>query len=144
MLGMNAETWAEIRRLKWLDKLSVSEIARRLRMDRKTVRRALRSAGAPKRKPAVRPSKLDRFKDYISGRLEEFPRITSVRLLRELRELGFTGGISQLKEHVATIRVKPPEAFFRLETLPGEQAPVDWANCGTVRIGNAVRNCRLS
>lgn len=139
MLSMNAETWAEIRRLRGLEKLSVSEIARRLRLDRKTVRGALRSTGVPRRKVPVRPSKLDPFKDYIRARLEAFPRITSVRLLRELAGRGFAGGVSQLKEYVATVRVKAPEAFFRLETLPGEQAQVDWANCGTIRIGNAVR-----
>ena len=108
-------------------------------MDRKTVRRALRSEGVPKRRVPERPSQLDPFKAYIRGRLEEFPRITCVRVLRELRGLGFTGGISQLKAWVATVRVKAPEAFFRLETLPGEQAQVDWANCGTIRIGSAER-----
>ena len=137
---MNAETWAEIRRLKGLEKLSVSEIARRLRLDRKTVRAALRSPGVPQRKAGPRASKLDPFKNYIRGRLEKFPRITSVRLLRELEGLGFSGRLSRLKEYVATLRVKPPEAFFRLETLPGEQAQVDWANCGTIKIGNATRN----
>lgn len=139
MSPMNAETWAEIRRLRGLEKLSISEIARRLRLDRKTVRKAVRSQGVPRRKVVPRRSKLDDFKGYIQGRLEEFPRITSVRLLRELEELGFEGGVSRLKEFVATIRVKPPEAFFRIETLPGEEAQVDWANCGTVRVGNATR-----
>lgn len=136
---MNAETWAEIRRLKGREGCSIQEIARRLRMDRKTVRRALRSQGLPQRKPPERASKLEPFKAFIRGRLEEFPRITCVRLLRELRSLGFGGGISQLKAHVATIRIKRPEAFFRIETLPGEQGQVDWADCGTIRIGNAER-----
>lgn len=136
---MNAETWAEIRRLRGLENLSVSEIARQLRMDRKTVRGALRSSGVPRRRCPRRPSKLDSFKGYILARLEEFPRITSVRLMRELESRGFAGGVSRLKEYVATVRVKEPEAFFRLETLPGEQAQVDWANCGTIKVGNAVR-----
>lgn len=137
---MNAETWAEIKRLKGLEGLSTSEIARRMRLDRKTVRQALRSTGLPRRKTPERASKLDPFKGHIRGRLEEFPRITSVRLLRELKEVGFQGGISQLKAFVATLRVKAPEAFFRLETLPGEQGQVDWANCGAIKIGNATRN----
>lgn len=137
---MNAETWAEIRRMRAVEKLSVSEIGRRTRLDRKTVRKALRSTGLPRRKVPERESKLDAFKGYIRGRLEEFPRITSVRLMRELEPLGFHGGISRLKEYVATVRVKAPEAFFRLETLPGEQGQVDWANCGQIRIGNATRN----
>jgi len=126
--------------LKGLEKLPVSEIARRLRMDRKTVRRALKSEGVPTRRAPARHSQLDPFKDSIRARLSEFPRITCVRLLRELHSRGFMGGISCLKEYVATIRIQRPEAFFRIETLPGEQAQVDWANCGTVRVGNAVRS----
>ena len=139
MCGMNAETWAEMRRLRELEKLSVSEIARRMRMDRKTVRKALKSSGVPKRLVPRRASRLEPYKGYVRNRLDEFPRITSVRLLRELHGLGFGGGVSRLKEFVATIRVKAPEAFFRIETLPGEEAQVDWANCGTVRVGNATR-----
>ncbi|MFA6318982.1 MAG: IS21 family transposase [Elusimicrobiota bacterium] len=136
---MNAETWAELRRLRLVEKLTVSEVARRMRMDRKTVRKALKSSGVPKRRVPKRASKLELYKGYIGNRLDEFPRITCVRLLRELHGLGFEGGISRLKEYVATIRVKAPEAFFRLETLPGEEAQVDWANCGMVRVGNATR-----
>lgn len=136
---MNAEMWAEIRRLKGAEGLSVSEIGRRLRLDRKTVRAALMQEGLPLRRQASRPSKLDGFKPYVQSRLQAFARITSVRLLRELKAMGFEGGLTQLKAYVATIRRKAPEAFFRLETLPGEQAQVDWANCGTIRIGPAAR-----
>jgi len=136
---MNPETWAEIRRLKNGEQLPLSEIARRLRLDRKTVRGALRLETPPARRQAPRPSKLDGFQSFIQERLKAFPRITSVRLLRELQAMGFTGGLTQLKAYVATVRVTRPEAFFRLETLPGEQAQVDWANCGALRIGSSWR-----
>jgi len=136
---MNPETWAEIRRLKNGERLSLSEISRRLRLDRKTVRGALRLEAPPARRRSPRPSKLDGFKSFIQERLKAFPRITSVRLLRELQAMGFSGGLTQLKAYVATIRTTQPEAFFRLETLPGEQAQVDWANCGALRIGSSWR-----
>jgi transposase len=43
---------------------------------------------------------------------------------------------------VAGLRPAKCEAFFRLSTLPGEQAQADWAHFGQVRIGAATR--RLS
>jgi transposase len=46
----------------------------------------------------------------------------------------------QLRRHVATIRPAPrSEAYLRLQTLPGEQAQVDWGHFGTIRVGNAKR-----
>lgn len=140
MFPMNADTWAEIRRLKMNDKLSITEIARQLRLDRKTVHRAADSDTLPvRRRPAPRPTKLDAYKNQIRERLKEFPRISCVRLLDELRSIGCTGGLTRLKSFVATIRPRPVEAFFRIETLAGEQAQVDWANCGVIRIGRANR-----
>lgn len=136
---MNTETWAEIRRLKALDGLSLSEIGRRLLLDRKTVRTALRSEKCPTHSGISRPSKLDAFKPYISERVKTYPAINCVRLLRELRPMGYIGGITILKEYMATVRPKAGEAFFRLETLPGEQAQVDWANCGIIRADGAAR-----
>ena len=52
-----------------------------------------------------------------------------------------TGGCqSHFRRIVAGERPKPvAEAYLRLKTLPGEQAQVDWAHFGTVRIGRAER-----
>ncbi|PIY18321.1 MAG: transposase, partial [Elusimicrobia bacterium CG_4_10_14_3_um_filter_49_12_50_7] len=44
-----------------------------------------------------------------------------------------------LWEYVSSVRENKREVFFRIETVQGEYAQVDWANCGTVQIGNAVR-----
>jgi ActR/RegA family two-component response regulator len=41
---VDQERWAEIRRLRQEERASLSEIARRLDLDRKTVRRSLRHA----------------------------------------------------------------------------------------------------
>ena len=142
---MTPEMWAEIRRLAKIEQLSISEIARRMRLDRKTVRAALASEAGPPAKPSSkpRPSRLDLHKPFIQKRLKEFPRISAVRLLRELRPLGYPGGITILKDYLATLRPRIQEAFFRIETQPGEQAQVDWANCGSIVIGNARRKLSL-
>lgn len=140
---MNSETWAQIRRFHAIEHLSVSEIARRLFLDRKTVRRAARSEHAPPARPsAPKPSKLDPFRDYVRGRLREFPRIMASRLYTELAKMGYAGGQTILREFVASLRPARKEPFPRIETQPAEEGQVDWANCGALRIGAALR--RLS
>jgi transposase len=138
---MTPEIWAEIRRLFKIEQLSVSEIARRVLLDRKTVRAALRSESGPpvRQSLATRPSQLDPYKPFIQKRLQEFSRISAVRLLRELKPLGYPGAITVLKDYLSTLRPRIQEAFFRIETQPGEQAQVDWAHCGALRFGNTWR-----
>src|SRR5690554_2900454 len=61
-------------------------------------------------------------------RLEQFPRLTAVRLLEEIRAAGYTGSYTQLKEYVREVRpVPPPDPIVRFETPPGHQAQVDFA-----------------
>ena len=140
---MNAQTWAEARRLKLVKKHTVSEISRRLGIDRKTVRRALSHAGFPEKAPCPeKPSKLDAYKPYIHDRLKEYPRLAATRIFEEIKPLGYQGRMRIVWEYVAGLRARQREAFLRIETQPGEFAQVDWAHCGMVQIGTAQR--RLS
>lgn len=110
--------------------LSVSAIAQQLDLDRKTVRKYIaRGLEAPSyRARAPRPCKVDRYRRYLCERLAAFPGLSAVRLLREVRELGYAGGLTALKDFVRTVRPKAPPAFeHRFETGPGEQAQVDFA-----------------
>lgn len=86
-----------------------------------TVKRLLR--GRRKRKP--RPSKLAPFEPYIREQVFTHD-LSSVLILRELRELGYTGGYSILTDFVKTIRPKKKRrAHLRFETAPGKQGQVD-------------------
>ena len=62
-------------------------------------------------------------------------------LLRELRECGYEGGITLLKEYLATHRpvVTAPE-IKRFETEPEYQAQIDWTSvrCGKDRLSAFV------
>lgn len=140
-MSMQAAIWAEIRRLNLVEKVSVSEIARKLRVSRKTVRKALASDVCPQRLPTatVRPSKLDPFKDYINERLGKYSRLPASVVYEEIKRQGYPGKIRIVEDYLHKIKKKTEEAFLRIETLPGEYAQVDWANCGTVQIGNAIR-----
>lgn len=139
---MDAELWATIRRLFGVEKLSRNAIARQLGIHRATVAKALQLGSGfiqEKRGRKPRSSKLDPYKAYLENRLKQYPKLSGTKLLTELRTLGYTGGHSILREYLSQIRPAIRETFFRIETLPGEFAQVDWANCGTIRIGNALR-----
>jgi transposase len=98
------EQWAELRRLHFIDGVSVRELSRRFGLHRKTVRRAIASAEPPKyaRPPAA--SKLDPFKDQVHRLLKDEPRLPAVRIRELLQPLGYAGGETILKEHVREVR----------------------------------------
>ncbi len=120
--------------------LNLSEIARKTGHDRKTVRKYLRRKTAPEpQKRPTRPSKLDPYKPYILKKLNEVP-YTAARLFREIKEMGFDGGETIVKDFVRKVR---PEqgvpAVLRYETKPGVQAQVDWGELGTVEIDGKIK-----
>jgi len=137
---MDAEVWAQIKRMREVEHLSIRGIARRLKKDRKTVRAALQAQNLPVRKsspPVV--SKLDPYKDTIQDRIKEYPQLKGSRLYEEIKSKGYTGSKTILWVYLREIRPKNKEVFLRIETLPGDYGQVDWANCGTIQMGNAVR-----
>ena len=115
--------------------LSISEIARRSGLDRKTVRKYLqRGLKAPGYGPrAPRPRLLDPYRAYLRGRIEAFPRLRGARLLREIRSLGYSGGYTCLTDYLREIRPPRQNGFeHRFETAPGVQAQVDFAQFKTI------------
>jgi transposase len=129
-----AEEAVEIRVLSKQGK-SIRDIARLLKVSRNTVRRYIRGEGLPRYERKARPSKLDNYKQYIAERVRAAAPewIPATVLQRELRALGYTGGLSILKEHLATLKpVARPEPLIRFETEPGRQMQADFA---TIRRG---------
>lgn len=137
---MDPTLWAEIKRLYFVEKMSKSEIARLKVIDRGTVKRAIESKTPPKyNRPIKQGSKLDIYKGKISELLSEYPSLSIVRILEEIKKDGYQGGRSILSEHVSKIRGPKREKFLRIETLPGEQAQCDWGNFGYVYFGEYKR-----
>ncbi|MGH9380406.1 MAG: IS21 family transposase [Thermoanaerobaculia bacterium] len=134
-----ADKEALIRRLYHAEKWRVGTIVRELGVHRDTVMRVL-AAGE---KPVVavhRPSRIDPFLPFIHDTLKRFPRLPASRLWAMVRERGYAGGESHFRHQVAPLRPRPPaEAYLRLRTLPGEQAQVDWAHFGQLKVGRAMR-----
>jgi len=115
--------------------LSVSAIARRSGLDRKTVRKYVERGLEP---PVYGPrspkaTKVTPFQRYLRDRVAAFPELSGSRLLREIRELGYTGGYTAVKDFLRDVRPPETAAFeVRFETPPGRQAQVDFAHFRTV------------
>jgi transposase len=134
---LNEETRNEIVRQFYGGK-SIRRIARELGVSRVTVSRVLgkheeartegtRHPDLPN--PVRRGSMLDAFGGKIDELVARYPDITAVRLHEELRNDGFTGGYTILKERLRAVRPKPgQEPVIRFETGPGAQAQMDYSS----------------
>jgi transposase len=137
---INYETYCKILQMHQ-DQLRVSQIADTLGLDERTVLHWLEEGQYHQRASAHRPSKLDPYKPQVVRWLETYP-YSSVQILQRLREQGYEGGVSILKEYVRRVRPRKTSAFLTLSFAPGECAQVDWGQYGTVKVGSSER--RLS
>ena len=136
------EEWVDIK-AAYKRGVPIKEICRKTGLSRNTVRRAIREDGVPKYIRPPIPSKLDPYKEYLLNRLEEYPRITVVKLLSEIKAQGYDGGSSILADFTQPYRKdRRRTSDIRFETAPGHQAQVDWAALGIHIIGG--RRYKLS
>ena len=113
-------------------------IARALHISRNTVRQILSEHDAarqdehsalPRPRTCTRPSKLDSFRPKVDELLRQYTDITAQRVFEILREGGFDGGETIVKDLVRRVRPQPPPKPS-LETPPrepGEMAECDWS-----------------
>jgi transposase len=104
-------------------------IAPRVGRCRKVVRQVLDEEGVS-HPPPPQPSKLLPFRDLIGDKVKK--RLTTSRILREIREAGYQGGRSILSQLVRRLRAeltleptKPVKRRF--ETRPGQEMQIDWS-----------------
>jgi transposase len=135
------QTFQQIRLLHDQKKLKVSQIALELNLDTKTVEKWVDQPRYQPRQSPKRESKLDSFKGQIVALLERHP-YTGQQIFQRIREQGFAGGYTILKEFVRQIRPVRKPAFLELEFAAGECAQADWGQFGSVQVGSTRR--RLS
>jgi transposase len=123
---------AEVLRLGLVEGVAVRAIATRLKMSRKTVRKILGRHRAPP-KPGAEPrgSILDPYEPAIRAVLEDAPAMLAPAVLERLRPLGYTGGVTILRDRLRSLRPRGRRtAFLTLDFAPGEAMQVDWADFG--------------
>ena len=81
-------------------------------------------------KPSTAPSKLDEYKPYITELLEKYkkPPITNQRIFELIKEKGYEGGLTIMRDYLVTVREKKaPEPIVCVETAPGQRGSHDWS-----------------
>lgn len=129
MLGQ--EDWMDLQLLR-REGHSMKAIARLTGHSRNTVRRLLRGGCPPETRRTRRSSRLDPFKAYLEARVREVS-LSAVRLLQEIRPMGYGGSIDVLRRHLHELRgerQRKSRLTVRFETPPGRQMQADWAHCG--------------
>lgn len=105
---------------------SYREIGRRLRLDRRTVKKYVQSKEVPVYRRGARGSKLEPYRGMIRDWLgqEEY---TAQRIHHMVVEQGFAGSYETVKRYVRQVKGERSRvAYLRFETEPGVQAQVDF------------------
>jgi transposase len=120
--------------------LAISQIAALTGFNRRTIRKYLAHPDTPRYSPrAPRPTKLDPFHSYLQDRLAAGVWNATV-LFRELKQRGYQGGYTALKDFLRPLRQAAASvAVRRFETPPGHQAQVDWGHLGQLCLGEQTK-----
>ena len=135
------ETFQKIRQCCERDGLSIAQTAGLLGLDERTVAKWSVTGSYRRRESTRRTSKLDPFRPQIVGLLHQHP-YSAQQILQRLRESGYAGGYSILKELVRQLRPPVTTAYLTLQFLPGQCAQVDWGSAGWLPLETTRR--RLS
>jgi len=138
-----AEVEAEVVRLHYAEHWRVGTIATQLALHPDVVKRVL-GLGVAKTPSQLKARMIDPYREFIDDTLRRYPKLLATRLYDMVRERGFTGGVRTLREHVARVRPRRRrEVYLTTETLPGEQAQVDWAFVGKLPFPGGERQLWL-
>ena len=148
------ETILKIRRLCLVDKLSISEVARRFQLSRNTVSKYLSDDSPPsyhQAKPRHRP-RLGPFCDQLTLWLEQDlkrpkrEQRTATALFQGLQDEGYEGAYDSVSRFVKVFREKAPslsKAFVPLSFAPGEAYQFDWS-LEVVELGGVTQKIKVA
>ena len=138
---IDRELRAKIVRLYTQESWKPNAIAKQLQVHHSTVQNALRHSGV-ERAIAPQPSLADPYLPFLRETMERYPGLPASRLWSMVKQRGYPGtSDGHFRRIVARLRPRTPaEAYLRLQTLPGEQAQVDWASFGKHTVGQVQRS----
>ncbi len=134
-------TYCQIKNLHENDKLTPQQIARKLRLTTKTVKKWIKKDRYEQRKSRVLDKILDPFKASVRQLLSKH-EYTAVQIFQQLEEQGYRGSYSTVKDFVHQHRPTKKQAYLTLSFEPAHSAQVDFGYCGKINVGNTIR--RLS
>jgi transposase len=133
-------TAAEVRRLYFAEHWKRGTIASQLGIHPDVVERILGTFGPKVGTPRTVTPVLSMYHAFIDETLERYPKLVATRVYDMIRARGYEGGMRTLRYYIKRNRPSPKgEAVLRMETLPGEQAQVDWAHVGEIAVPGGKR-----
>ncbi len=125
---INYQTYCKIQDYSQQQGLTAAQIARLLDLDPRTVGKWMKTTCFTQRQSNARRSKLDPYKNQIVRWLESHA-FSATQIFQRLKEIGYDGGYSIVKDYVRSARPVRQPAFLTLSFEPGECAQVDWRLC---------------
>jgi transposase len=121
--------------------MSISEISRRLNINRKTARKYAKSNEIPRYpKKNKKQSKIDPYINEIKDMINKY-NLSAVRIYENIKEKGYNGSYSLVKRTARKYRNdRQIRAVFRFETGPGVQAQVDFGEYGRIEVDGKLKN----
>src|SRR5216684_1479989 len=135
------ETFCKIHDCHDRQGLTIAQTARVLGLHPQTVATWVARSRFEPRRSRPRGSVLDPFKPRVTRLLDTHP-YSAQQIFQRLREEGYRGGMTILRDYIRRIRPTKRPVYLKLHFAPGECAQVDWGSYGTVAVGNTRR--RLS
>lgn len=132
------ETFCKIHDHRTRQGLSIVQTAQSLGLHPETVSKWSRIEQYRRPSPPKRGSRLDPYKGQVVRWLDTHP-YSAQQIFQRLREAGFPGGVSIVKDYVRQIRPPKQKAFLKLSFAAGEAAQVDWGEYGTIAVGGTRR-----
>jgi len=120
------------------NELKSAQIAHKLILDERTVLYWIKEGVYRTRNKQRRSSKLDPYKPQILQCIEKYS-YTSEQMFRKIKENGYEGGTTILKDYMTQIRPRKTTPYLTLSFAPGECAQVDWGHYGSVQVGSTRR-----
>ncbi len=118
--------WAEVRTLD-AEGISRRQIANRLGIDPRTVKRLAEADEPPRYRRAPNGSMLDPLEPVIARLIEDWPEIKAPRVTEVLRdEHGYTGSVDLVRKRISRLRPPSERPAQRTGYRPAQVMQVDW------------------
>jgi transposase len=127
----SALEWAEVRTLA-ASGVSQREIAARLGINRRTVKRMLEADEPPAYRRGTKGSMLDPLAPVLQALLADWPEIKAPRVTEILRDdYGYRGSVDLVRRHLQELRPLKERPAQRTGYRPGQVLQLDWAEMPT-------------
>ena len=141
-MAYSQELIAKVRRLHFYEHYTIHAVSQTVKLHRDTVRRILYGdMEASDGKMSI--SILDPYKEVIDSHLEQYPSIRATKIYQLLVDRGYKGSISTVRRFVRGRRKKRGRGYRPLSFFAGEQAQVDWAHFGSLKVAGGERKLYL-